>query len=178
MNVSYCHNLFHWLALQHFCYSASEIQFNCQVWLQDSFLPEFNFTAYLKSQPCQMFTGTCFCDLILVHDSLQSIHFQKNTLTCMDNSVSMCNPSFNTDYIIFLFFMTKTWILMHHISRNWIINKYLFDVVASQTHEPSDLCISTSNMLNEHAVLFDDIQRVNPHCLLNVIGCRYSCLYT
>ena len=80
---------------------AGEFHSNQQEFLQEIVLPEFKHTAYIDKQTCQVFTGPCTYDVILGHDFLRKlhfhIHFDDDTMNCMDMSVPMHNPDFFTN---------------------------------------------------------------------------------
>ena len=58
---------------QTFTTLAGQFQSNRQVLLHNIVLPEFKRTAYIDNHSCQIFIGSCHCDIILGRDFLRKI---------------------------------------------------------------------------------------------------------
>ena len=155
---------------------ASKFHSNQQVLLQEIVLPEFKHTAYIDKQICQVFTGPCTYDVILGHDFLCKlhfhIHFDDNTMNCMDMSVPMHSPDFftNNNRLCDIMFVddveVNSFVSLFKESKYKSIS--ISDVVNSQPHLSSDQCTILSTMLAKHVSLFDGILKVYPHCLIHL----------
>ena len=71
------------------------------VFFNDLILPEFNQSAHVLQQKCQVFNGLCTFDAILGRDFLRqvglTIDFVNNTMSCMDMIVPMHPLTFFDD---------------------------------------------------------------------------------
>ena len=69
--------------------------------LCDLILPEFDRSAHILQQKCQVFNGLCTFDAILGRDFLRqaglTIDFVNNTMSCMDMTVPMHSLTFLDD---------------------------------------------------------------------------------
>ena len=74
---------------------------HASVMLYDLILPEFNRSAHILQQKCQVFNGLCTFDVILGRDFLRqvglTIDFVNNTMSCMDMIVPMHPLTFFDD---------------------------------------------------------------------------------
>ena len=74
---------------------------HASVMLYDLILPEFNRSAHILQQKCQVFNGLCTFDVIFGRDFLRqvglTIDFVNNTMSCMDMIVPMHPLTFFDD---------------------------------------------------------------------------------